>query len=415
MLTFEQAMEYLNTVQNRNIAPGLAPVRALLFGLGDPQEAFSCIHIAGTNGKGSTAAMLEAVLRQAGIRTGLFTSPYLYDISERIQIDGKPIDRHSFATLTEAVRQAEEAAGIQAGYFAFLTALCFLYFRQQRVRLAVVEVGLGGRLDPTNVLQAPEAVIITHIGLDHTAILGDTVEAIAAEKGGIIKYGCPVVLQAQEDAPMQVIARMAAGRHAPLHVTDALASSVINGRLCVEYNDQTVPLGVSGAYQAKNAAAVIKTVEVLQKQGWRISEQALYSGLQNAAWAGRFEQIKTVGTNPVIFDGAHNPQGMEALTCSLQAYYPKRPVLFILAMMRDKDAARCIRPLLPQAKAMIAVGMEEKRALLSGELYQIMQTEGVASYQAADMNAAIDRALALAAPEDVICICGSLHLRAYIR
>lgn len=415
MLTYKEALAFLDTVRQRRVPVGLEPVRALLHALGEPQEAFLALHIAGTNGKGSVAAMLESVLRCAGCKTGLFTSPYLYDMTERIRIDGRCVEQNRLAALVDEVRQAELRAEVTVGYFAFFTAMCFLYFQQQRVKVAVVEVGLGGRLDPTNTLIAPEAAIITHIGLDHTRILGDTVQSIAAEKASIIKYHTPVVLQAQEQAVQAVIARIAAGRNAPLHISPNLPSGLERGRVYVEYGKERLYLGVSGAYQAQNAATVIKTVELLRERGWRITDAALADGLAQAQWGGRFELLGTPDHIPLLFDGAHNPQGMQALIDSLSLYYPGQPVLYVLAMMRDKDAPACIRLLAAEAKAIIAAGLAEERALPAAALHQSVQEETRAAYWAQDVNAAIALARSLAAPGDVICVCGSLHMRAYIQ
>ena len=280
--------------------PGLERTRALLAALGNPEKALKFVHITGSNGKGSTAAMLASVLAAAGYRTGLFTSPHLYRFNERFQVNGAPIPDAALDRLAERVLAAADTLPEHPTEFELMTAIGFLWFAEAGCDLVVVEVGLGGRLDSTNVIPAPEAAVITNIGLEHTAILGSTLAAIAAEKSGILKPGCRAVLYGQSREVGEIVARACVEKNIPLTVTDdsqlTLLSSGLDGQRFTYRGSAPLLLPLLGDYQLRNAMTVLDTVDALRAQGWNISADAVAHGLAAARWPGRLTSSLTAGT-----------------------------------------------------------------------------------------------------------------------
>ena len=310
--------------------PGLERTRALLAALGNPEKALKFVHITGSNGKGSTAAMLASVLTAAGYRTGLFTSPHLYRFNERFQVNGAPIPDAALDRLAERVLAAADTLPEHPTEFELMTAIGFLWFAEAGCDLVVVEVGLGGRLDSTNVIPTPEAAVITNIGLEHTAILGSTLAAIAAEKSGILKPGCRAVLYGQSREVGEVVARVCAEKEIPLTVTDAsqltLLSSGLDGQHFTYRGSAPLLLPLLGDYQLRNAMTVLDTVDALRAQGWNISADAVARGLAAARWPGRLELVRR--RPDLIIDGGHNPQCAQALAASLRGLYGEKSSSF---------------------------------------------------------------------------------------
>lgn len=391
--------------------PGLERTRALLSALGNPERSLRFVHITGSNGKGSTAAMLASVLTAAGYRTGLFTSPHLYHFSERFRLSGKPIPAGDLARITERVLAAADTLPEHPTEFELMTAIGFLWFAEVHCELVVLEVGLGGRLDSTNVIPAPEVAVITNIALEHTAILGDTLAAIAQEKSGILKRGCRAVLYAQSAEVEAVVSRVCAEQDIRLTVTDPaqleLLSSTPDGQTFIYRAGKPLRLALLGDYQLRNVMTVLDTVDALRTRGWTISPEALAEGLASARWPGRLELVRR--SPDLIIDGGHNPQCAQALAASLRALYGERKLIFLVGVLADKDWPAMVGELLPLAKRVLTVRPESERAKDENELAAWVRAQGVGAEAHATLGEALDAALAAAEADDVICAFGSLY------
>ena len=391
--------------------PGLDRIRRLLERLGDPQKKLKFVHIAGSNGKGSTAAMLASVLTAAGLKTGLYTSPHLWDIRERFQVDGVLIPEKDFVEVTARVlEQAEDETE-----FELMTAIGMVHFLRSKCDIVVLETGLGGRLDSTNVIDAPEAAVITRIGLEHTEILGDTLDKIAAEKAGIIKEGCDVVLYEQGFDLCGLFEHICKLRHSSLRLTqtpEALSSGP-EGQSFTYRGQGPYRISLLGEHQVRNAAVALETVNVLRRRGWKIPEEAVVRGLDRARWPGRME---LVWRSPnVILDGGHNPQCMEALAKALGALYPEKKLIFLTGVLADKDWRAMMGELLPLAKEFYTITPDSPRAMPAGELADYLEKQGIQATPCKTVWDGLDQALAASGPQDVICACGSLYLIGEVR
>ena len=295
-MNYEQAMEYIHAVQWAGHKPGLTRTRTLLAALGDPHKKLQFVHVAGTNGKGSTAAMLASCLQAAGYRVGLYTSPFINRFNERIQINGQQIPDEALVALVEQVKPAADAMEDVPTEFEIITALGMLYFAQQQCDIVVLEVGLGGTLDSTNVIETPACAVITALGMDHVKELGPTLADIAAAKAGIIKPGCPVVSYGGAPEADAVLRRVAAQQNAPLTEVDFAKLQITGGDLdAVTFSFDGldgVRLPLIGSYQPRNAALAITALRVLRQHGWNIPESAIRTGLEQVSWPGRFELLR---------------------------------------------------------------------------------------------------------------------------
>lgn len=392
--------------------PGLERIRRLLSALGTPQKGLRFVHIAGTNGKGSTAAMLASVLTAAGYRTGLYTSPHLVRYGERMQVDGAAVPEEELSALLEEARPALADLGERPSEFELLTALACLYFQRKTCDIVVWEVGLGGRLDPTNVIDAPECAVITGIGLEHTEFLGDTVEKIAAEKAGIIKPGCPVVCQSQGPEAETVIRERCAALNCELTVTDpallAPGAADLDGQTFSYRTREALRLGLLGPFQLRNAAAALDAADALRRRGWAISEEAARCGLAEARWPGRFEVLRK--EPPVIVDGAHNPHGVAALAECLKQYFPQGGVTFVMGVMADKDYGAMAAQVAPFARGFVTVTPDSARALAAESLAaDIRDRLGLPAAAEPSVEDGVRRALRECGPEGAVCVFGSLY------
>jgi len=428
-ITYKEALEYLYSLTNYEIkstfayAPqffDLERVERLLDTLDNPHRKFKSVHIAGTKGKGSTSAMLESVLRAAGYRTGLYTSPHLHSFRERIQVDNELIPEVDFAALTEQLRPLAERDK-ELTTFEVATALAFAYFAQVGVEIAVVEVGLGGRLDATNVVH-PLVAIITTVGHDHMHILGNTLAKIAAEKAGIIKEEVPVVTAPQERSALAIIERTCAEKQAPLHRVSqewqwrATKHSLegqeftVTGRLRdpssksnMSYKGLYVPL--LGKHQLRNAAVVLTTVEVLRSLGIEVSESARRQGLRDVVWPARFE---VMGQHPYfVVDGAHNVDSARCLATTLQQYFPDLQPWFVLAILSDKDIPAILRQLLPRARGAFFARSRHPRAAEPWGLMEESTRYSAPTQVIEDVGLATQRALEQAGPDRLVVTAGS--------
>lgn len=365
---------YINEPRWRHSSLGLERITLLLEKLGRPQDAFLSVHVAGTNGKGSTSAYLSSILRASNLRTGLFTSPFIERFEERIQVDGEVIPAEELLDATLAVRDAadevEQEMGEHPTEFELMCAVAFVHFARRGCDVAVVECGLGGRLDATNVV-SPAVCVVTRIGMDHTDVLGDTLSAIAAEKAGIIKEGVPVVSWPQQDEAASVIRERCNDMGCELVESDFSRLEVaplgsLSDRRSLDYRGIRYETKLLGAYQPTNAAVAIDAARVLsaRRPEFGITQDAIARGVADAVWPGRFE---VVATSPlVVVDGAHNPQGAEALAESMRELVDVRPgrrPTLVVGVLADKDYPAIVAPMLPYARRIVAYTPDNPRAL----------------------------------------------------
>ena len=416
-MTGTEAISHIQAVSWMGSKPGLERIHALLTALDHPERRLKFIHIAGTNGKGSTAAMLAAVFRQAGYRTGLFTSPYLQRFHERMQVDGQPIPDAELGAVTEQVAPLAETMTDRPTEFEMMTAVALQWFAARQCQIVVLETGLGGRLDATNIIQHPEVCVITAIGLDHTAVLGDSLPLIAAEKAGILKPGVPAVLYQAPEEVQAVVQHACHEKNCPLTVADFPALRVREDALTGQVFDygpwKGLRLSLLGGHQRKNAAVVLETVTQLRRLGWAIPDQAVYDGLAAARWPGRFEILCYA---PIFLaDGGHNPQCAEALAANLAHYFPGKPIRFLLGVMADKDWHTVMNTVAPFACAFYTVTPDNPRALPAAELGTYLEQFGKPVTAFSSVPAGVRAVLSDAGPDDVICSFGSLFLTGEVR
>ena len=386
--------------------PGLGRIRRLLGRLGNPQEKLKFVHIAGSNGKGSTAAMLASVLSAAGLKTGLYTSPHLWRFNERFQVDGAPISGEDLAEITAQVLEAAE----DETEFELMTAIGMVYFLKAECDIVVLETGLGGRLDSTNVIPAPEVAVITHIGLEHTEILGDTLDKIAREKAGIIKQGCDVVLCEQGYDLYCLFEEICKLRCSSLALTvkPEVLSSGLEGQTFTYRGEGLYHIALLGEHQLQNAAVVLEAVRVLRQRGWEVPETAVARGLEQARWPGRLELARR-GPD-VILDGGHNPQCMEALARALGELYPGKKLIFLTGVLADKDWSTMMGELLPLAKEFYTITPDSPRAMPAAELAAYLEGQGAKATPCGSVREGLELALVFLPPEDVVCVTGSLYM-----
>ena len=415
-MDYQEALAYIHAVHWQGHKPGLDRTRALLAALGDPHKGLRFVHVAGTNGKGSTAAMLDSCLRCAGYKVGLFTSPYINRFNERIQVDGVPIPDGDLVRLVEQVRPAASAMTDVPTEFELITALGMLYFAQERCDIVVLEVGLGGALDSTNVIDPPACAVITALGMDHVKELGPTLADIAAAKAGIIKPGSPVVSYGGAPEADRVIADAAAACGAPLTVADfarlTLRGAGLEGQT-FDYDGLTgLTLPLLARYQPRNAVVAIEALRALRARGWQIPDSAIRQGLAQVRWPGRFELLRR--DPPFLLDGSHNAHGMRATADSLRALFPGEKFVFLVSIMADKDADEMLRLLLPLAKGFVTVTAPSPRAIPASELAARIEALGGRAEPAGGIPAAVARVWELAAGGPAAAL-GTLYFSGEVR
>ncbi|MDO4739323.1 MAG: folylpolyglutamate synthase/dihydrofolate synthase family protein [Eubacteriales bacterium] len=395
---------------------GLNNMRALLALLGDPQNSFKALHVAGTNGKGSTCAYLESALRHCGYKTGLYTSPYLCRYNERMRVNNVSIPDEALCRLASRVREQVLILAqreIFSTTFEIGTAICFLYFQEEKVDAAVVEVGLGGRFDPTNVI-LPEVCAIAAIGLDHTGILGDTLAQIAMEKAGVIKPGVPAAVYPVESEAMPPILEAAERNGSELLRTEWIPVRVLreHGR-GAEYEGEfpsfgrmRLRLGLIGRHQINNSRLAVAALALLRERGWELPAEAVERGIEATRWAGRLEWI---GENTLI-DGAHNPQGAASLAAYAREYLRENKTVLVTGMMHDKQIDACAKILAPAFGKVVATKVDYPRAAQTAELRAIYEAEGCLCHEAPDVSRAIALARELAGEGGVVVVAGSLYV-----
>ena len=420
-MTIQQAIDYINDHTWSQWRLGLDRTRELLRRLGDPQKNLKFVHVAGSNGKGSTCAMLERILREAGYKTGFFPSPYIEDFRERIQVCGEYITEKALCEITEMVREAADAMEDHPSQFELITAIGMVYFEQSGCDIVVLEVGLGGEFDATNVIDAPEVAVITHIGLEHTEYLGSTLAEIARTKSGIIKTGSDVVLYENDPEVMEVVAQICGERGCPLHIAQfdraRLLKSSLEGQT-FRYGDAVYRLALLGEYQLHNAVTVLGVVEVLRERGFAVPEEAVKTGFANVKWPARFEVLCK---DPLfILDGGHNPQCAEALAESIERYVPQK-VVFLMGVLADKDYEQILDTITPYAEEFVCVTPDSPRALPAQKLADLLQRRGFAATACDGIEEGVEASLKNAAeraregkPCPVVAF-GSLYMAGAIR
>ncbi len=411
-MTYEEALSYIHSVNWTFCKPGLDRIRALCEALGNPQNGLKFIHVAGTNGKGSFCSMLSSVLRAAGYKTGLFTSPYVKVFNERMAIDGEMISNEELASLTEYVRPIADAMEDKPTEFELITAIAFEYFHRHACDVVVLEAGMGGRLDSTNIICEPLLSVITGIALDHTAFLGDTVEKIAAEKAGIIKDGRPVLFGGEDASAGHVIADTAKARGSAFFAVDYTALSckqmTLEGSV-LDFDTHTdVRISLLGLYQPRNAAVVLSAVDLLRNEGLTLPEKAVKDGLASAVWPARFEILSH---DPlVIFDGAHNPQGIDAAVASIKHYFKDQKVYVMTGVLQDKDYHVIARRLSEIASRAFVMTPDNPRALPAADYAALLSTLGVKSEPYRSVKEAFGAAKEAAKRDGMPLVClGSLY------
>ena len=406
----EGVIDYLYGLERHGIKPGLERAQALLSALGNPQDSFKSIHVAGTNGKGSVCAMTASVLGEAGFKTGLYTSPHLSKFNERIAVSGRAITGKELVETATEVRAASSKAGLtEVTFFEFTTAMAFLYFRKKKVDYAVVETGMGGRLDATNMVR-PMVSVITNIDLDHTAWLGSTIRQIAAEKAGIIKQGAPLVAGVAQKEALSVIRAKAKEAKTALYLMDRDFHASLDESGSLDYSGisgglKGLKLALYGPHQTKNAALALAVIELMRAQGADINEKAIRAGLKKASWPGRFEIISRKPL--IVLDGAHNPSGAASLKNALSTLKKKRLIL-IIGIMSDKEIDGILKELVPSCDLVIATAPSGERSARPEVIMEAASKYGKPATGAGTVKEACKKALYLASPNDCVCVAGSL-------
>lgn len=411
-MNYTEALEYIHGISWTFCKPGLERIGELCRKLGHPERKLRFIHIAGTNGKGSSSAMLASILHAAGYKVGLFTSPYVRVFNERMRIGTENISDSELAEITSHVRPFADAMEDRPTEFELISAIAFEYFARNMCDVVVLEAGMGGRLDSTNIIGSSLLSVITGIALDHVAFLGDTVEKIAAEKAGIIKQGCPVLFGGDDDAADAVIRAEAQKTGAEYARTDratlAVKSFSLKGSEFDFLGYKDVKISLLGSYQPRNAATVITAVEMLKKRGMQIPENAVREGLASTRWPARFELLSESPT--VIFDGAHNAEGVSAATESIKLYFKDKKVSVISGVLSDKDYGAIADDISKIADCVFTITPENPRALSAREYADVFSARGVCAVACASVNEALSSALEKVKTDGRALVClGSLY------
>lgn len=416
-MSIEAALEYMQTAWQGSKL-GLERTVRLLDALGNPQDKLKFVHVTGTNGKGSISAMIESVLRKSGYKTGLFTSPAITRFNERIRINGEDIPDGDVEYLVDKMKPIADAMNDDTPTeFEVVTAMAMQYFYEQKVDIAILEVGMGGRGDSTNVIRTPEAAVFAAVGLDHTEFLGDTIQDIAREKSGIIKESTSVVSYPQKEEVTEVLLEACAKTYSILYEVKEEDVAVKHCDLtgCTfdfkEMKDMFVPL--CGTYQPFNAAVAITAAKALAAKGWKITEESIREGIANVRWLGRFEVMRR--EPPVILDGSHNPHGISATVKTLKEQFGDRKIIFVTGVMADKDVHGIYESLVPLAKEFHAVTPHNVRSMAAKDLADLLTGLGSTAYSHDSIEDGIRQALENAGDSFPVVAIGSLYFSNDIR
>lgn len=433
-MNYKDTLQYINNIAKFGVNLGLERTEKILELLGNPHKKIKAVHVAGTNGKGSITVMISRVLMEAGFKVGMYTSPYLEEFEERIQINGKNISHDDLSRVVTKVSKAVDKV-LQLGYdnpteFEVITCAMFYYFWEKKVEIAVIEVGLGGRFDSTNVMVsfAKEceggvmASVIASISYDHMNILGDTLEKIAYEKAGIIKTGIPVILYPQSESVEKVIEKVCEEKGSELLKVPVNSSNLIGGnkidsgsreyvqqvKIATKEADYDIKLSLLGKHQLLNCAAALFTLEQLSRYDILVDKSVISRALGNVSWKGRLE---VMGRNPlVVIDGAHNIQGISMLKENICRYFQYNDMILILGILADKEVEKMVKTIVPLAKRVMAVTPKDKRGQIAGRLKTIIGKYNSNCEDFNDYEKAYRKALSYCSKEDLILVCGSLYM-----
>ena len=406
-----EAIAYIESVSWKGSRPGLERVRELLDRIGCPEKALKYVHIAGTNGKGSTAAMTASILQKAGYKTGLYTSPHIYRFHERIRVDGVDISDEDLAAITEYVQPFAQAMADHPTEFELVFCIAIEYFKRVGCDIVVLEVGMGGALDATNTIPVPEVAVIHNIGLDHTGFLGNTVEEIATEKCGIFKDGGAAVVYRSTPGVEEVFEKTAAAHGMQLKKADFdslnLRAHSLEGQVFDCGNRKELELPLLGEHQLHNASVVLSIADTLIEKGWKISEDHIRAGLREVSWPGRFHIVKR---DPLfIVDGGHNPQCLESLVQNIIDYLPGRKIVALTGVLADKDYGEMYKPVMPYITQFVCITPPNDRKLESVELAKHLRAAGADAQAAENIPHGVALAQQLAGSDGVVLCFGSLY------
>lgn len=416
-MTGKEAVDYIHSMTWDRRATGYEHAKELLSRMGNPEKRLKYVHIGGTNGKGSTAAMMASVLQKAGYRTGLYTSPYLFQFHERIQINGEQIADEDLADVTEYVKTFVDDMPVCPSEFALVCCIAFEYFARQHCDIVVLEVGMGGANDSTNVIDCPEVAVLTNIGLDHTEYLGNTLEEIALTKAGIIKENGIAVIYPNISSVENVLKKICQERNAEFVIADF--ESLVSDRRDLEgqvfhYGDRkNLFLPLLGHHQLHNAAVALTAIDRLIKKGWKIHEDAVLQGIKEVKWPGRFEVICKEPL--VMIDGGHNPQCIEALAQNIKDYLSGRKVIALTGVLADKDYEEMYQPIFPYISEFVCITPPSPRRLEAEKLAAYLQKAGKKAVAYENIKEALESALKLAGKEGAVVCFGSLYSIAEIK
>ena len=411
MMTLQQATDYIHSKFRKGAVPGLDRVRQLLGMLGNPEKKLKFIHIAGTNGKGSTAAMTASILTKAGYRTGLFTSPFIYRFHERIQLSGEQISDEDLVEVVEYVRNFAETMAEQPTEFELVVGIAMEYYARKQADIVVLEVGMGGEKDATNAIEVPEVAVITNIGLDHTDALGNTLEEIARAKAGIFKENGSAVVYRGTPGVEAVYDEVCRERNVKLRRADfdslRRVSHSLEGQVFDCGDRKGLELPLLGDHQLHNAAVVLAVADTLMEQGWKITEEHIRQGMKEVSWPGRFD---IVSRDPLfIIDGGHNPQCIEALVKNIRDYLAGRRVSALVGVLADKDYGEMFRPVMELVERFVCVTPDSPRKLEAKLLAEYLRNNGAEACGYDAMPEGVAEALELAGKDGVVLCFGSLY------
>lgn len=412
-MNYKETLDYIHSNFWTGSKPGLERTQALLERLGNPQRNLHFIHVAGTNGKGSFCSMLSSILVEAGYRVGTYTSPYILRFNERMKVCGEDIPDETLSRLTTKIRPIADAMEDKPTEFELITAIAMEYFKEEKCDVVVLECGMGGRLDSTNVIESPVLSVITGIALDHTAILGDTIEKIAAEKAGIIKSGRPVIFCGKDENAERVIREKAASLSSPFYTMDrsgmVIQETTLDGTLFSWKSFENIFIPLLGTYQPENAQNVLFATKLLSEEGFHIPDSAIHDGIRKVKWPARFE---VVSKDPLIIcDGGHNPEGIESAVSSTKLYFNDEKLKVVTGVMADKDhlyMAKCISSI---ADEVFCITAENPRALKGADYAAEFRSFGIPAYDTSSPFEALKMAIEKAKAENKAILCvGSLYM-----
>lgn len=420
-MNYNEALEYIHGTLKFGMKLGLHNMGVLLDLMGNPHRKLKFVHVAGTNGKGSTVSFISSILSEAGYRVGIYTSPYIERFTERIKIEEDEISEDDLARIAAVVKEKVEIM-VKGGEnhpteFEIVTAIAFQYFYENKCDVVVLEVGLGGRFDSTNIIDTPLVSVITTISYDHMDRLGNTLPEIAFEKAGIIKAGGETVVYPQAPEVEGVFRKACSERNSELHIVDFSSLNLVEFSIDGQVFDygayKALRISLVGDHQIKNAAVAVNTCQLLNNKGYSITEDSIRKGLANARWPGRLEVL---GRNPVfIIDGAHNIEGSQALYHNLNRYFPGKKIIFVVGVLKDKDYKSMIETVLPISQHFITVTPKSDRALSAEELGIFVGSYCKNVSVSDTIEEAVRKSMSIASKDDIICAFGSLYYIGEVR